>query len=68
MAGTNELRCEGFVETSEFEGSKANLKRIANPRVGFHCCQWRALHWQMRHVARDVAKAGYAATATPAGT
>jgi hypothetical protein len=35
---------------------------------GTAICQWRALHWQMQHAASDVAKAAYAATATPAGT
>jgi hypothetical protein len=30
MAGTSELRCEGFIETSEFERSKEELKRTAN--------------------------------------
>jgi hypothetical protein len=27
---------------------------------GTAICEWRTLHWHMRHVASDVAKAGYA--------
>ncbi len=30
MAGTSELRCEGFIETREFEESKTELKLAAS--------------------------------------
>jgi hypothetical protein len=56
MTGTRELRCEGFVETREFEESKADLKRIASLTDRQIDYRLEGLLWALRRDPATVAQ------------